>query len=452
MVVVIPFVKLVAKFLTLFKASTLNLNDLREKASSFKDWERYEAFLDIFEAVYESYELYLRETGKIDYNDMIKLATRILKNGKARLNYKYILVDEFQDISKSRYNLLKQVTEQNLLSKLLCVGDDWQSIYRFTGSELAIMTNFQKDITFCEQMWIDKTFRLNSNLCQASSKFILKNKNQISKNLIPNITTDLPVITLVWTKINEGQKNLAECLAKINNNESNGTSVFILGRYNRLKPKGFDFFRKRFPKLEMKYSTVHSSKGKEADYVIVLGLESGTFGFPCKFEGDPVLNLVLTDKDNYPDAEERRLFYVALSRAKKHVYLLADPILPSPFVTEMLRECKELVVEKKGGVGVAYCPECKTGLIIKREKHGFYSCNNFPYCSYKPTTCPKCSDGFLQKTKRGDNIYECSNENCRLIAKNCPICEKGFLFEKKGYNRFLGCSNFPNCKYTETFE
>ena len=116
----------------------------------------------------------------------------------------------------------------------------------------------------------------------------------------------------------------------------------------------------------------------------------------------------------------------------------------------MLRDCKELVVEEKGGVGVVYCPDCKTGLILKREKHVF-CCNNLPYCDYKPTLCPKCRDGFLKPSKN-DNIYECSNRECELIAKSCPSCKNGFLLEKKGYNRFLGCTNFPVCRYTETFE
>lgn len=450
--VIIPFVKLLAEFLNLFKSSNLTLDDLREKAKEFPDWKRYNAFLDIFEPIYESYELHLKKTNKIDFHDMIKLATKYVKEQRFESKYKYILVDEFQDISQSRNQLLKAMIEKNSSCKLLCVGDDWQSIYRFTGSDLSIMTNFSKDNLFSEQMCLYQTFRLNNMICEVSSEFIMKNKDQISKKLVAKTNVDSPAITLVWSKTNEERKSLVECLSKINDSENHRTSVFVIGRYRHLKPRRFNIIQKKFPNLNIKYYTAHGSKGRQADYVIVVGLESGTLGFPCKIQGDPVLNLVLTEQDSYPDAEERRLFYVALTRAKKHVYLLADPNYPSPFINEMLKENGELVLEEEARIGVFYCPRCLTGLIIKRENLGtFYSCNNYPYCDYKAKICPDCANGFLYPTEN-NRYYCCSNKNCSFKTKICPICEDGYLIERKKYTKFLGCSNYPNCRYTETFE
>ena len=169
---------------------------------------------------------------------------------------------------------------------------------------------------------------------------------------------------------------------------------FIIGRYNALKPDYLRDLNYDFPDLDIKYSTVHRSKGLEADFVILIGLTSGRHGFPCEIVDDPVLNLVLTKEDSFPNAEERRLFYVALTRAKKHLYLVVDDSNGSSFVSEI----------QKGGydfrlfgtkVDVSICPICKTGIIIKKMgKNGeFYSCNNYPYCVYIARDCPDCQKG-----------------------------------------------------------
>jgi len=459
--IVSPFVDLLAEFLNLFKSSNLKLYQLREKAKEFGDWQRYFAFLDIFERFYKEYMAYLQKTQEIDFNDMIKKATEYVKNNQFPIDYKYILVDEFQDISQSRYHLLRSLLDKNPTCKSLCVGDDWQSIYRFTGSDLSIMTNFSEYFEFNEQLYLDKTFRFNDKICNFSSKFITKNKDQIPKELIPNTNVDSPAITIKWsTGYNEENPNkfLFECLNEIDSREEDPVFVFIIGRYRFSKPEPLSRIQRKFPKLNIKYYTAHSSKGREADYVIVVDLKSGRLGFPCKIQDDPILNLVLAKEDTYPDSEERRLFYVAITRAKKHVYLLADTKSPSSFIGEILRDDYEFVTSDKNESGMIKCPNCKTGFIIERESQGkFYSCNNYPYCKYKPRMCPHCGDGFLFESSgthdftRFTRYHICSNAGCSFKREKCPSCKDGHLVVRSGrYSNFLGCSNYPTCKYTRS--
>jgi len=323
------------------------------------------------------------------------------------------------------------------------------------------MTNFPEYFGFNEQMYLDQTFRFNDEICSFSSKFITKNKDQISKKLISNTNVDSPPITIVWSKgDNERKQNedLFECLNEINLREKDKASVFIIGRYRFSKPEQLRVIQRKFPKLNIEYYTAHRSKGREADYVIIVDLKSGRLGFPCKIQDDPVLNLVLAKEDTYPDAEERRLFYVAITRAKKQVYLLADTKYPSSFIKEILRDNYEFITAHKNEFSMIHCPHCQTGFIIKRENRGkFYSCNNYPYCEYKPRMCPRCGNGFLFESSgthdftRFAKYYICSNPSCSFKIEKCPRCKDGHLIVRSGrYSNFLGCSNYPACKYTRS--
>ena len=341
------FVGLVSKFLNLFKSSNAVIADLKIMAKKYLNWRRYHVFLDIFKALYDDYEYDLRESGRIDFNDMIIQATDIVNKKNYSLKCKYILVDEFQDISQSRYRFLKSLLDQNEGSKLFCVGDDWQSIYRFAGSDLGIMTNFSEYFDPIKIMFLDKTFRLNDKTNTFSSRFITKNPAQFKKDIKAK-PVDFQAITIVWyDDLNDA---MIETLRHIDTIEKNRAEVLILGRYNlnfyhELGHKSID--RLVNPqstlngispsKLKVNYLTAHRSKGTEADYVIIIGLRAGAYGFPCEIEDDPVLKLVLSQEDMYPNAEERRLFYVGITRAKKRVFLLADGNITSSFIYEIIR-------------------------------------------------------------------------------------------------------------------
>jgi len=432
---------LLSTFLNLYKSCGKTLDKIRNNVNH--EDKRTLIFLDIFSRIYDDYTLYLEETGEVDFNDMIKKATNLVHQGKYQSRFKYILVDEFQDISQSRFRFLKSLLDQSG-SKLFCVGDDWQSIYRFTGSDLSIMLGFKEHFEFCERNDLEETFRFSDKLCDFSTKFILQNPNQIEKRITSHKKEDKPAVTLIKGEMNTALTNI---LSSINQRDEEGKTVFIIGRYNYLEPENLDEIAEMYPRLTIKYLTAHSSKGLEADYVIIIGLTSGEYGFPCQIMDDPVLNLVLAKQDSFPNAEERRLFYVSMTRAKKHVYLVVDDNYSvSSFISEIQQKGYEMDVI--GGVQrTLNCPNCKTGWIVLRSgQYGeFYSCSNYPYCDYRPRKCPRCQKGFLHK--KGSK-YQCSENSCSFEADSCPFCYDGYLALKKAkHGIFYGCSNYPKCRY-----
>lgn len=309
------------------------------------------------------------------------------------------------------------------------------------------MSKFNDYFTPNKIMSLDKTFRFNNMLCNVSTKFILQNPNQIKKTLSTHIESTEPAVTLHWVThdTNEIQPILVS-IPKIR-----PSTVFILGRYNHQRPENLRELKRYYPELEIEYYTVHSSKGKQADYVIILGLTSEKYSFPSQIEDDPVLNLVLSDKESISNAEERRVFYVALTRAKKHVYLLANRDTPSTFAVELeKRDYNINIIGDSPRAGI-YCPQCKTGVIVpKWSQNGrFHACNNYPYCEFIAKSCPKCGKGFLNKI---GSKYQCSDENCTFKVRICPSCKDGYLVERFKNTKFLGCSNFPKCRYTESLE
>ena len=345
------FVGLLSKFLLLFKSSTLTLEDLRQKASQKRLKTRYHAFLDIFEPVYHNYTNLLKSSGKIDFDDMINDAVKYIERGSYVSQFKYILVDEFQDISQSRYRLIKALLNSNPDSKLFCVGDDWQSIYRFAGSDLSIMTSFDNFFEYNEKMFLEETFRFNDRIADVSSKFIMKNPSQYKKEINARDSEDDSVFIVWYDDINTA---LGTALSQIAYQDAHA-KVYVLGRYSEKYYKDLDLtlfspdgnqikpFDKHYG-LNLKYSTIHGVKGSQRDYVILVGVRSGNFGLPCEIEDDPVLNLVLAEDDAFPYSEERRLFYVGLTRAIKQVYILADRGKISSFVDELSSECYDVSV------------------------------------------------------------------------------------------------------------
>ena len=448
------FVGLLAKFLQLYKSSTNDIQTLRKKSIYYTFANRYNAFLDIFEPILNDYQDLLSESGRIDFNDMIKNATNHIKKGEYKSQFKYILVDEFQDISHSRYRLLKALLDQDWKTKTFCVGDDWQSIYRFTGSDLSIMTNFGKFFAPNEINFLNETFRFNEKIANFSASFIMKNPAQYAKQLISKPSHDKAIKLIWYDDLNEA---LQQALTDIKNN-SLGSNVFLLSRY---KKQYYDelvnsqnLIIKDEDDLGIEYLTVHSSKGKQADNVILFGLQSGRYGFPCGIEDDPVLNLVLSEDNKYPNAEERRVFYVGLTRTKNNVYLLANRNRVSNFVSEILAEETEIEVLGEAP-NLVKCPKCEKGVINRIEWNDdfFFSCSRYPVCTYRPMRCPVCKEGFLYLESSNDDTYHCSNESCNYSPKKCPECG-GILLRRAGNPDFYGCSNYftNNCRYKEELE
>lgn len=399
------FTQLINTFLVLFKSNNENIKTLASKALLDND-KRAIYFLEIFEPIYFNYENYLKEKEEIDFSDMINVATKTITTNQYTSDYDYIIIDEFQDISKSRYQLIKALLDQKPSTKLFCVGDDWQSIYRFAGSDIGIFTGFEeyfktstlKDFNRkTNKANIEQTYRFDNKLIDVSSNFILKNPNQIVKSLKSNKQSDVEAIT--FHKYNDADKkgtNQHIALDKafkeiIKSNPKSKTSILFLGRYefdykaltklnyinirydNKNRPYKITYVNNDL--LDLNFMTVHSAKGLEADYVIILNGNSGTYGFPSEISDDPLLNFLLSKADQFPNGEERRLFYVAVTRAKKHVHILLSIENSSKFVDE-IKENEPITAIK--------CDWCDNGKLIERKgPYGyFYSCNNSYYCNY----------------------------------------------------------------------
>ena len=271
--------------------------------------DRPTTFLDVFTLVLAHYTRALAAAGEIDFHDMIVQATDLVRSGRYPSPFKHIIVDEFQDISRGRAHLLAPLLDQHAERRLFCVGDDWQSIYRFTGSDIGIMTEFQKQFGFTQRVDLDTTFRYPKELLEASSRFIQKNPLQLKKTLrSPQSQPDRKPIKVIVEGVSDADGHgLRRALSEIQASEgTNRAKVLVLGRYH-FALAAVDTLRSQFPTLEIDGRTVHTSKGLEAEYVVVLDVTCGRYGFPAEIIDDPVLNLVLATAGRPPPAGRSEL-------------------------------------------------------------------------------------------------------------------------------------------------
>ena len=444
-----PFIGLVAKFLQHFKGSRKTMEEVVKQAWSAQGSPRAILFLTIFGAIYDRYEETLAAAGEIDFHDMIARATGHVEAGRYRCPFGYILVDEFQDISVGRARLLKALLDSVPGSQLFAVGDDWQAIYRFSGSDISVMREFGEWFGEFERSDLATTFRCAEGIAEVATDFVLRNPAQISKTVRALHVGDGPTVH-VGLPSDDGLRPAKEALERIKTDAAgyDGVSeVLLLGRYRRLKPGNLRKLNELYPWLRFRFMTVHAAKGQEADYVVVLGLHGGKYGFPVGIEDDSLLDLVMAASEPHPNAEERRLFYVALTRAKRQVYLLAGDV-PSSFVDEVLEDGDGVAVFGRDRQGDVACSRCEEGRLVRRQNKKdrgiFYSCSNRPLCEFTASPCPECGVGLVAKT---EDEYRC--RNCDGVIEGCPECD-GWLMTRMGkYGRFVGCSNFPStgCSY-----
>ncbi len=271
----------------------------------------------------------LKEEGAIDFSGLIHQAIYLLEKGRFISPWKHILVDEFQDISPLRAKLLQALRNQNKQSALFAVGDDWQAIYRFSGAELNLTTAFETHFGQGALCVLDTTYRFNSRIGDIANSFILQNPAQMDKPLNSLSKGNKKSVTLL------AEEHLEGLLDKMSGYVTEQEKVLILARYHHLKPTLLNKAATRWPKLNIDFMTIHGSKGQEAEYVIVYGLNSGKDGFPAAARESIIEQVLLPQPELFTDAEERRLLYVALTRAKHQVWLMYQPDNPSVFVEEL---------------------------------------------------------------------------------------------------------------------
>ena len=444
------FGNLVSMFLTHYRSNNWNMRTLRKMARRSNDKARNLAFLNVFERIAAAYEQLLSETGEIDFSDMIGGAEAAVSARQWLSPWKYILVDEFQDLSVARYRLINSLLRQRRDAKLFAVGDDWQAIYRFAGSDISLMTSFREHFGNCTVTKLDQTFRFNSSIEAVSSQFVLKNPKQIRKRLKAARHSDRPCVTLHWN-LGVGLEELVAVVSRMAaGRDHEDGSLLILARYKHDLPNG-----ELLTKIEKAWApgtvqaamTIHAAKGAQADYVLITDLFSGKYGFPSEMADDPIIGLVLSEPESYPNAEERRLFYVAITRARHEAHIVTSEAESSSFAEELRNE--DYAVAISAPFSGLRCPKCGFGLIRQRST-GRHGCTNFTECGYTAPACPVCNSGFLLAGLPPDGeLYVCSEAGCCGTSPICPSCGSGALASRTGkYGEFFGCSEYPACEFT----
>ena len=335
------FIEFIKTFISLFKSKGYKEEDINKLK---KTKTREKIFINFIKELYKYYEKKLQETNQIDFDDMINKASQIIETKrKINLKYKYIIIDEYQDISDCRFKLIKNISTK-LNNKIMVVGDDWQCIYSFASSNINLFTQFKNNVEYCETLKIIKTYRNSQQLIDIAGQFIQQNKNQIKKNLISNKTLEYP-ITILKYKTNQIKQKLAQSLEYIIKKYGENKNILILGRYTFDKNKIIDtktiieqnnkITYVKYPKVKIDYLTVHSSKGLGYDNIIIINTTDETLGFPSKIKTDPILEQLITTEKTIEYAEERRLFYVALTRTKNEAIILTPNKNQSIFIKEI---------------------------------------------------------------------------------------------------------------------
>ena len=193
-----PLCSLLCAFLNHAKSSNLSHEELVGRIDRASDRKRAEAFVQVFGKIRGQYEARLAQEQALDFHDLINRATRHLRANPTTHDYGHVLVDEFQDISSGRMELLKGLKTPDLAYFL--VGDDWQSIYRFTGSRVSLVKNVHQHLGHTQTETLTQTFRFGKSILDPSSHIIQQNPDQTRRSLQPNPDVDDRGITLVATQ------------------------------------------------------------------------------------------------------------------------------------------------------------------------------------------------------------------------------------------------------------
>ncbi|MBP1354092.1 topoisomerase DNA-binding C4 zinc finger domain-containing protein [Pseudomonas aeruginosa] len=418
---------------------------------------RLRMYLGIYERIATEWERRLRAGKFIDFEDMLIQAAEHVESGAYQSPFTIILADEFQDSSRARIRLLKALAAKPGVETHLCVvGDDWQGINRFAGSDISVMTEFEKTFEHATRLTLNTTFRCPQNLCDVSSGFIQANPAQIKKAVhTTNPLTKTPILAYGFQQRDGMLRHVEDQLAgmyrfasvgKLTPIKGGHITIMMLGRYRDDQPPALELWQRRFgDRLKIEFRTAHGSKGLEAEYVFILNVVQGTRGFPSQIQDDPALQLAMPAPDPFPFSEERRLFYVAMTRARKQVRFYTTLGQPSQFLVELIK-AGHLKIDPVDGEPLEACPKCGNGVLQSRGgQYGtFHGCSRFPACDFKRKATLE---------DRSPLPHAGESQRIRVPIKSgdqCPVCRRGTILEKNGRNGlFLGCSRYrEGCRAT----
>ena len=448
--------KVLQKSLKAIRAEQLDSNGVLERLERAKV-PFAENYAEIFTSLHDEYINHLLRTETIDFDDMIIRASSCVSKGQYIPKWKYVLIDEFQDISGSRMDFISHLINEGPLPKLTVVGDDWQAIYRFAGGKLELTTRFSDLIGSNTLTKLQKTFRYNNSIADTAGTFIMENDEQYKKHIKTHTKVFESQVYLLDSKINAKINSMPlktiQIINKIRKNDTT-SSIAILSRYNYLLKETKEEVVANKLSSNVKFWTFHGSKGLEADYCILVGFAQGKTGFPNENKENEVVEALLPSLDSYPYSEERRLFYVALTRAKQKSYIIADPTAPSNFINELISPKYDVHIVseafQEAHRKIFKCPCCSDGYFKKIDgKFGdFYVCSSKKACLNKPRVCKACGSPSI------DNAHNsvCKNPFCGNQQKICPKCARPMTLRDGKYGQFYGCTGYgikdDQCKQT----
>lgn len=464
---------LFTQLIGLYKAACLDSTSEQTIISNSLDSKQTGKAFELLKPIVSAYEQHLNTQGDIDFEDMINKALAYVQSGQFTSPWRYIMVDEFQDISEPRARLVKALRDNNNECSVFAVGDDWQAIYRFSGANVRLTTHFAEYFGATTQSVLDQTFRFNNKIGEVATQFISKNPAQISKVIQSLTQVSTPAVSLLKRdnvlqqstakrhRIDELENGaINDVLKAISAKVCRPVTVYILARYWFLLPDKTQVnqLNSRYPLLTVASQSFHAAKGKEADYVIIVGLTKGAHGFPSEKVTPALVDVLLAKQEVFDYAEERRLFYVALTRAKHKVYLIADMTNASCFVSELIEEnnseennieCNEFASSlSQTTVNDTHCLVCKTGVLKKQTgRYGaFYGCSHFPRCDHKEQACEQCESPMTRHRYPGFKV--CLNDACKAIVPTCSKCNAEMVLRSGKNGEFWGCRNYKGNEST----
>lgn len=330
--------KTIGRFIKLFIGNYYELAEFDKIIRKARKKDK--PFLKLIKKIYEIYKLEKSSSGLIDFDDMIFMATKLVHDKGIKTNYKYIIIDEYQDTSMISENLVREIINKTH-AYITVVGDDFQSIYRFSGCDINNFLEFSDRFKPVKKLYLTSTYRNSQELIKVAGSFVMENKRQIKKILISNKHIDKPIVICYYqNKINDFKKLL---------NIINSDNIMILGRNNNdiynVISSDIDYIDSKiiYKNKNIYYKTIHKAKGLEEDVIIIINLTNDASSLPSKIKDESILKYVLIHKDIYPFEEERRLFYVALTRTKNYCYLFVDKNNPSIFVEELVKKYSKYI-------------------------------------------------------------------------------------------------------------
>ena len=403
--------RLIRTFMTHIKSSKLTKEAIEARLSTSHQnlaGTRTNLFLNLYWPIHNAWNQRLQAEEFVDFEDMLSVAADHLENGAYDAPYDLILADEFQDASQARARIIRGLIRKPE-KYLIAVGDDWQSINRFAGADISVMTKFEDWFGRSSRLELATTFRCPQKICDAASSFVSKNPSQIKKSVRSAQTkSDLPIRLLRCETQAQGLDLYLKVISKaltegtLKPGPTGRVTVDVLGRYTFDK----EVMPKVLPEnLDINFRTVHKSKGLEADFIIIPNASSRKYGFPSTIVDDPVLAVAMATADDFAHAEERRLFYVALTRAKIQVTILTEAGWESPFVIELSADpnVEQLYLEGTKTHQIKICEECKIGQEVMRQgPYGeFPSCSRFPACKGKRKAVRRPNKSNRRAPRRG---------------------------------------------------